>query len=447
MASAGAVGAPGVLVVGLGVHGRAVAAALASRGLPVTVTDDRPTDAQRAFAEDLGVAFVAAPDDAALASLVEAATEVLPTPGLAERHPVFRLARAAGVPVISEFDLAGRWDDRPIVAITGTNGKTTVTMMVTAMLQASGRRVAAVGNTDVPLVAALSDPATEIFVVEASSFRLAHSRRFQPAVATWLNFAPDHLDVHESLDRYEWAKARIWADQGPGDVAIGVADDPVVARHLAAAPARHVWVGAAGGYRLQDGVLLGDDDAELAHAGQLPRRLPHDISNGLAAAATARAAGGELAAVQDVLRTWQQLPHRVQPVASHDGITYYDDSKATTPHAVLAAVSGFDSVVLIAGGYNKGLDLSGLAGTVPPVRAVVAIGASAQEIHAAFDGLVPVVSATSMAEAVALATGLARAGDAVLLSPGTASFDWYRSYGERGDDFVRAVRQRLGTGG
>src|SRR5690606_7263536 len=148
------------------------------------------------------------------------------------------LARAEGVPVWSELDLAARWDDRPLVAITGTNGKTTVTELTRRMLEASGRRAAAVGNTEVPLVAALEDRAIEVFVVEASSFRLAHSRHFAPDVGTWLNVAPDHLDSHTDLAAYVDAKARIWRDQRPDQVAIGNADDPVVLERLRDAPAR-----------------------------------------------------------------------------------------------------------------------------------------------------------------------------------------------------------------
>lgn len=438
----------GVAVVGLGVMGRAVVRALTKRGVSVVCADDRPSAEHAALAESTGARFVAAPDAAALAALLAEADEFLPTAGLPESHPSFALARAAGVPMISEFDLAARWDARPLVAITGTNGKTTVTMMVTAMLEASGVRAAAVGNTDIPLVEAIDDPDIEVFVVEASSFRLAASARFAPRAATWLNFAPDHLDVHASLAGYEAAKARIWADQGPDDIAIGNVDDPVVARHLAAAPARKVAFSVTrsdAGYRVADGSLIAEDGAVLARVAELPRALPHDLSNGLAAAATARAAGATVAACGGVLRGWRNLPHRVELVGERDGVGFYDDSKATTPHAVVAAVSGFDSVVLIAGGYNKGLDLAELAVVAPKVRAVVAIGAAAAEVVAAFAGLCPVVEAQSMDEAVARGAALAQPGDVVLLSPGTASFDWYRNYGERGADFARAVRALAGV--
>jgi UDP-N-acetylmuramoylalanine--D-glutamate ligase len=435
------------LVVGLAVTGSAVARALLQRDEDVLAVDDRGGPVAVEAAAELGLDLVVAPDAGQLAALVRTAGAVLPTPGLPAAHPVFELAASAGTPVLSEFDLAARWDDRPLLAITGTDGKTTVTTLTCEMLEASGLAAQAVGNTPVPLVAAIDDPLVDVFVVEASSFRLDHSRRFAPQVGTWLNFAPDHLDNHPSLAAYEAAKARVWRDQDPGQVAVGNVDDPVVARHLAQAPARQVGFGltATAGYRVVDDVLVGPDDTELLAAAELPRRFPHDLLNSLAAAATALHGGGSLDGVRAALRTFAGLPHRVAPVGEAGGVRYFDDSKATTPHAVLAAVMGFESVVLIAGGRNKGLDLAPLAAAAPRLRAVVAIGDAAGEVAAVFAGSgVPVDVAGSMDDAVVAAAAAARPGDAVLLSPGCASFDWYGSYGERGDDFARAVGERIG---
>jgi UDP-N-acetylmuramoylalanine--D-glutamate ligase len=439
------------LVVGLGVTGRAVARALAAHGDDVALADDRPGDAARALAGELGVDLVAAPDEGRLRALVRSSVAVLPAPGLPARHPVFGLAAEAGVPVLSEFDLAARWDDRPVLAVTGTDGKTTVTTLVRDMLEASGMAAVAVGNTEVPLVASLDDPTVDVFVVEASSFRLDHSRRFAPQVGTWLNFAPDHLDSHPDLAAYEAAKARIWRDQSPDQVAVGNADDPVVARHLAEAPARRVAFGLSAGATLDatvvDGVLVGPGGVELVRVDELPRRFPHDVANGLAAAATALSGGAAPGAVATVLRSFRGLPHRVALVGEAGGVRYYDDSKATTPHAAVAGVAGFDSVVMICGGRDKGLDLRDLTEAAGRVRAVVAIGEAADAVAAAFEGLRPVRRAGSMDEAVRLASELAVPGDAVVLSPGCASFDWYGSYGERGDDFARAAREVAGVAG
>jgi UDP-N-acetylmuramoylalanine--D-glutamate ligase len=416
----------------------------------VVAVDDAPSDAGRAFADELGVALIEAPDREALRGLVEGVEAVLPSPGVPDHHPVFALAAERGVPILSEFDLAARWDDRPRVAITGTDGKTTVTELVRAMLTASGRRAVSVGNTEVPLVAAIEDPIVDVFVVEASSFRLLHSHRFAPDVGTWLNLAPDHLDPtgvgsHASLDEYIAAKARIWKDQSAQQVAIGNADDEVVVRELERAPGRRITfgLGPSAQNRLDGERLLLDTGDVLAEVGQLHRSFPHDIANALAAAATAIHGGATVPGARDALLAFRGLPHRVSLVGEAGGVGWYDDSKATAPHATHAAVRGFGSVVLIAGGRNKGLDLRELADDAPHIRAVVAIGEAAPEVAAAFDGLRPVRTAASMDEAVAEAAALARPGDVVLLSPACASFDWYGSYAERGDDFARAVHDHL----
>lgn len=433
-------GAP-VLVVGLGVTGEAVVRSLLTRGLDAVVVEDRPGGRHVALAADLGVEFLKAPAPDELERAVRAADSVVPSPGVPDAHPVFSLAQDAGIPVRSEFDLAAAWDSRPLVAITGTNGKTTVTTLVTDMLTASGRRAVAAGNTDLPLVAAIDDAGVETFVVEASSFRLGHSERFRPAVGTWLNFAPDHLDVHASLDAYEAAKARIWSDQGPDDLAVANADDVVVRSHRG--PARRVTFSLADraeGFRVVDGVLVTDGDEALVTVDALWRHFPHDVANALAASATAIGAGATLPGVRGTLTGFGGMRHRVELVGERDGVTFYDDSKATVPHAVTAALAGFDSVVLVAGGRNKGIDLSPLAARAESVRAVVSIGEAAAQVEAAFADLCPVQRAVSMDDAVHRAAALAQPGDAVLLSPGCASFDWYTSYGDRGDDFARAVR-------
>jgi UDP-N-acetylmuramoylalanine--D-glutamate ligase len=437
------------VVLGLGVTGRAVLRALVAHGEEAVVADDRPTDSGRHLVGELGVELVEAPDADALGALVRGADAVVPSPGVPDHHAVFGLARRHDVPVLSEFDLAGRWDDRPHVAVTGTDGKTTVTELIRLMLEASGRHAVAVGNTEVPLVAAIDDPTVDVFVVEASSFRLLHSQRYAPSVGTWLNVAPDHLDSHATLDAYVAAKARLWAAQDRGQVAIGNADDPIVARHLAQAPARHVTFGTSedADHRVEGERLRLAGGALLAKVGELHRAFPHDLVNALAAAASTLHVGGTADGARAALLAFRGLPHRVSLVGEAGGVSWYDDSKATAPHATQAALRGFGSAVLIAGGRNKGLDLGDLAVEASRLRGVVAIGEAADDVAAAFEGLVPVRRAGTMDEAVAEAAGLAQRGDAVLLSPACASFDWYGSYAERGDDFVRAVRQHLAAAG
>jgi UDP-N-acetylmuramoylalanine--D-glutamate ligase len=319
--------------------------------------------------------------------------------------------------------------------------------LTTNMLLASGVRATAAGNTEVPLVEAIDDPSVDVFVVEASSFRIDHSERFAPRVGTWLNFSPDHLNLHRSLESYELAKAKLWRDQSPEDVAIGSVDDAIVLGHLQAAPARHVTFGLGDGaqFRVEHDRLLTDGGDVLADVRELSRRFPHDLTNGLAAAATALAGGATIEGCHDALVRFEGLPHRIAFVGERDGVRWYDDSKATTPNATLTATRSFDSIVLIAGGQNKGLDLGVLAGAAPRIRAVVAIGDAAGEVESAFAGVRPVVVAESMRAAVAAARELAQPGDTVLLSPACASFDWYRSYGERGDDFSAQVRSLIGA--
>jgi UDP-N-acetylmuramoylalanine--D-glutamate ligase len=269
---------------------------------------------------------------------------------------------------------------------------------------------------------------------------------FHPSVSVWLNFSPDHLDWHPDLEDYAAAKARIWQNQGPGDVVVVNQADPVVMKAADGIPSgvQVLTFGApASDYRLEDGYLRGPD-GDLLAVDQLPRALPHDIDNSLAAVAAALAAGGDAESCARVLRRFSGLPHRVQLVGTVAGVGYYDDSKATTPASVRAALVGFDSAVLIAGGQNKGLDYSVLAADAGRLRAVVAIGDAADEVTAALQPVAPVHRAASMSEAVKLATEAAQPGDVVLLSPGGASYDWYSNYAERGDDFARCV-SALGT--
>ena len=421
------------LLVGMGVANRAVAGALARRDHTVVAVDDNPSDSLRADADALGITLGSSDT---LADHVAAAAFVVTTPGLPEWHEAFAIADAAGVADVSEIDLAAVWDDRPIVAITGTNGKTTTVELAVAALAAAGCAGVAAGNTDIPLVTAIDDPATDVFVVEASSFRLARASRFRPAVATWLNFAPDHLDVHRDLASYEAAKAHLFTLAADG-ILVANAADPVVMRNVST-DTRSVTFGDGGDWHLDGDVLTGPN-GPFTTAGELWRALPHDIDNTLAVAASLAPLGVPPEAVARAASSFTPLAHRVTPVGELDGQTYYDDSKATTPHATLSALRGFDEVVLIAGGRNKGIDLKPMASAADRVVAVVAIGDSAGEIERAFAPDTPVVVAGDMASAVAAARQFAASRVPVLLSPGCASFDWYQNYNERGDDFARAV--------
>lgn len=454
-----------ILVHGLAITGAATVRALQRRGAEVIASDDTVTDAKRALAAELGVELIAAPDADRLRALVTASELVVPAPGVPETHAVFAAAAATRRPVASELELAYGWEQerpggpRPMLVVTGTDGKTTTTLLAVEILNAAGIRSVAAGNTDVPLVEAI-DLDLDAFVVECSSFRLAWTDTFRGETAAWLNLAPDHLNWHTGTDTYEAAKARVFDQQRPTDVAIGFADDPTVMKHLRAAPGRQVTFGTAGAdYHVAGvgsgshaaGVLVGPA-GELAAVDSMRRALPHDLTNGLAAAALTIEAGlARPEHVAQALGSFVGPAHRIELVGDDAGVRWFNDSKATTPHAASVAIRAFDHVVLIAGGLNKGLDLAPMAaaGSGGRVRAVVAVGQAADVIATTFAGVAPVVTASSMADAVAAAGDLARDGDVVLLSPGCASFDWYPDggYPARGDDFRRLVAARVGNGG
>ncbi len=444
------------LVYGLAITGAATVRALQRRGIEVRVVDDSGDRRRQELATDLGVELTVAPDGDTLDRLVAAADVVLPAPGVPETHPLFATAAAARRPVVSELELAYGWEQqraggpRPMLAVTGTDGKTTTTFLAVEMLRAGGRHAVAAGNTDVPLVEAVDDADLEVFVVECASFRLAWTERFRGEAAAWLNLAEDHLNWHTSMASYEAAKARIFDQQRPTDVAVGFAGDPVVMTHLRAAPGRRRTFGLTDAdYRVEGSgprqQLVGPD-GPFADVAAMPRTLPHDLTNALAAAALVLETGlVEMSAVAAALAGFAAPPHRIELVGDAGGVRWYNDSKATTPHAASTAIRAFDQVVLIAGGLNKGLALGPMAAEAARIRAVVAIGQAAGDVTAAFAGRAPVVTARSMADAVERAGDLARPGDVVLLSPGCASFDWYPDggYPARGDDFRRLVQERL----
>ncbi|MEO8267928.1 MAG: UDP-N-acetylmuramoyl-L-alanine--D-glutamate ligase [Ilumatobacteraceae bacterium] len=442
------------LVYGMAITGHAVARALHDRGVEVLVADDVVTDAKVAAAAEVGSELVEHPDVATLDAMVAKADIVCPAPGVAETHQVIEAALRHGKPIRSELDLAYEWEQqrdggpRPMLAVTGTDGKTTTTMMAAAMLRCAGLKVAAVGNTELPLIAAL-DTDVDAFVVECSSFRLNWIDHFRSEASVWLNLAPDHQNWHVSMAAYERAKTRMWRHNRPSDVAVGYAADPVVMRNLVTVAGRKLSFGTdTADYRLVGSQLTGPA-GPFAERGTMTRDLPHDVSNALAAAAIAIESGlAGSQAVAEALATFEHPPHRIEPIGEFAGARWYNDSKATTPHASITAIRGFTKVVLLAGGRNKGLDLASMAEEHQRVKAVVALGESAQIIRDAFAAWCPVVEVATMSAAVAAAASFAAAGDTVLLSPACASFDWYPDggYPARGDDFKRLVHEYFEAG-
>jgi UDP-N-acetylmuramoylalanine--D-glutamate ligase len=438
-----------VTVVGLGVSGFAAARALIGLGATVRVTESATTPAIEARAASLRAqgAFVETGGHD-LVWLAGFSTDLaVVSPGVPPRTPVIGELRRLGAEIISEIELAFRLSNCDFLAVTGTNGKTTTTSLLAAMLQEGGIKSAPAGNIGLPLVEAIASiPDDGAIVAEVSSFQLETIDSFRPEVAVLLNVAPDHIDWHGTQDEYVSAKARIVENQDASDVFVFNADDADSSRIAMLAPGRIVpfsgrrvvvdGVGVRGHklvYRGRD--LIGIADISLPG---IPGR--EDVA---AAACAALEYGVEVGAVVRAIKAFRPLRHRLEIVAELNGITFINDSKATNPHATLAAVQGLRDVVLIAGGQAKGIDLHALASTVPPVRAVVAIGEAATEVEDVFQGRVPVKHAQSMAEAVRLARSQSIPGGSVLLAPGCASLDMFESYAARGEAFVRAVREHM----
>ena len=437
------------LVFGLAIAGQAVARELVRRGESVVLADDAVSDLHQAFSKQIGMPLVALTSSSEIQQVLNSVARVAPAPGIPEGHRVIVAARELGVEICSELEIAYRYErdspsePRPMVGITGTDGKTTTTMMTAAILESAGLRTMAVGNTDVPLISALNTDA-RAFAVECSSFRLAHTQQFRMCASAWLNFAPDHLDWHPNLNDYFEAKAKMWAHCVEGDVAVAPFDDLRIIKAAQASNARVVTFGIAGGdYHSFDGWLCGPM-GRIMPISEMGRSLPHDVSNALAAIAVCLEAGlANVADVASALQIFKNAPHRIQFVGEKGGVRWFNDSKATSPHAVSVALNSFENIVLIAGGKNKGLDLSALAEQPSRMRAVVAIGDASDEIAHAFTGVCEIKRATSMQEAVNVADSIAQDGDVVLLSPGCTSYDWYANYGQRGEDFMKCVGKLL----
>lgn len=426
-----------ILVVGLGVSGHGVVAALSDLGAQLALAED---------SEELRLSAMQGSDFQAAGSIAEMIDApwdlVVVSPGIS---PEQLGHKPLADKVIGELELGWLLADAPVSAITGTNGKTTVTTLTAAML---GEGAILCGNAGISFAAVARQRASR-YVVEASSFQLTWAPTFSPASATWTNFTPDHLDWHRNLEEYRSAKAKLFTQLAPESVAILNADDPAVLSTPLPPGVKRVTFSIRGDadYTVSHQSLIGPNSVELMPVANLGRRGPIAISNALAAWATADAAGADLGRVRGTLEEFTGLEHRQEFVAEIDGVSYINDSKATTPVAAAAGIISFDRVVLIAGGRGKGLSFEPMAQVSDRVRYLVAIGESGPEIAELFSvHNVPFKLASSMDEAVGLASEQACRGDVVLLGPGAASFDWYRSYADRGLDFKASVRKLLSRG-
>jgi len=443
------------MVYGLAITGASMVRALQRRGYDVLVVDDVIDEPKRMLATELGIALL---DGASVDvnELIAGCLLLSPAPGLPETHRVIDAAQRAGVEVVSELELAYRWEQertggpRPILAVTGTDGKTSTTKMAVAMLHAAGKTAIDAGNTDTPLVDAL-ELDVEVFVVECSSFRLAFTPTFRADAAAWLNLQPDHLNWHRSMGSYERAKAQIFANQRTADIAIGNVADATVMCHVDAAPGRAVTVGLTDAhYRCHDGELVGPDGT-IAHTSGMRRALPHDITNALSAAALVLETGLATAAdVASALAAFESPAHRIERLVDIDGVAWFNDSKATTPHAAAAAIRSFNRIVLIAGGADKGVDLAPMTVDAHRLVGLIGIGTTGSSVVSAFEAATNANTWASevvetLDEAVLLARRWAQPGDTVLLSPGCASLDQFKNYEARGEHFRELVNSLVNT--
>lgn len=455
-----------VAVVGLSKSGIAVSRRLVDREVRVRLIEEFPGESADELAApliDIGVEVCFGSGEPGSGSVfLDGADLAVLSPGVGETAPIVVAAADAGLEMWSEPELGFRLIEArrhlgerfDLAAITGTNGKTSVTTVLAVAGQESGRKTEACGNIGYPFIDAACDvPSGSLLVAEISSFQLRFSSSFRPDVAVLLNFAPDHLDWHPDLAHYADAKGKIFDRQLAGDTAVWNRDDPgastIAEAHLKPEVAAVPFTSGEptlGGAGVLGGTLISQSGLEVVAVDRLPGSGRHVVENSLAVIAAGDALGLTTEAMAAAIVGFEGLPHRLEKVGSLGGVDFVDDSKATNPAAAARALGAFNSIVLIAGGKNKGLDLAHIAAdeeSTRHLRSVVAIGESATAVADAFSARgVETSQAGSMREAVSLASALAEPGDTVLLSPACASFDAYRNYAERGDDF-RAEVERL----
>ena len=434
-----------VVVVGAARSGVAAAHLLIARGASVVLTDTRETIEP---ADELRRAGVVLELGGHRAETLNSADLIVLSPGVSPRQADVAAARAAGVPVIGELELAARWLAGRIVAITGTKGKSTTTTLIGRMLTEGGLKAAVGGNIGVPLSAQVAASAPDVIhVVEASSFQLETTDQFRPWIAVLLNLSADHLDRHESIEEYAAAKGRIFANQQADDFAVVNVDD---APSLALARTRARLVPLSPSAAIADGIVVTAEVIAHRHAGVDTPLVPvsavrllgrHLLTDVAAAAAVAEIAGVDAEAMVRAVEGFSGLEHALEPVSSIQGVGFVNDSKATNIESAARAIESIDQgLVVILGGRFKGGDFGALrAPLVARQASVVAIGEAAPLVTAALATSVPVRDAASMDDAVRLGFAMAPPGGTVLLAPACASFDMFADYAERGRRFKDAV--------
>lgn len=435
-----------IMVLGLARTGLAVARFVTRRGATVVGVDARAAGQMEQARAELAPLPAVCHFGAENPAWLDGVDAVVPSPGVPRDNPLLVEAARRGVEVLSEIELAARFTSMPLAAVTGTNGKTTTTSLLAAMLEAAGQRVFAGGNIGKPFIDYV-DEDWDCGVVEVSSFQLEWVREFRPRVALFLNLSEDHLDRYDGLESYGAAKARIFAAQQLGDVAVLNRDDPWVwglRRRLSSGVVSFGWS------EVDAGAFVAGDEI-VWRGGGAEERLPlrdlrllgvHNVENVMAALCAARAAGAGARAVETAARRFPGIEHRLEFVRELDGARYYNDSKGTNVGAVEKSLASFDvPVVLIAGGVHKGGSYDTLAPLVRErVRKLILLGASAPLMRTALGASADTVVVNDLPAAVYVARAAARPGDVVLLSPGCSSFDMFENYAERGRAFKELVQ-------
>lgn len=435
-----------VLVIGLARTGRECARFLVDQGASVTVSDLRPEAELKDEVNSLAGLPIRYFFGAEERRWLEGIDCVIPSPGVAAENPLLSEAAASGIPVLSEIELAYRFFRAPLVAVTGTNGKSTTTTLIGEMVKAGGQKVFVGGNLGTPFIGAVSGE-WDWGVLEISSFQLEWIERFRPRIAVLLNVTEDHLDRYTTFDDYRRAKERIFEAQSEGEFAVLNREDPRVWALKANVKARVISFGFAevseGAYATANMIVWRDGaNEERFPLADVKIQGVHNVENMMAAVAAAKLAGIARQPIQQTLESFPGLEHRLEFVREKDGVSYYNDSKGTNVGAVVKSLAGFSApVILIAGGVDKGGDYGPLEeGIKRKVRRLVLFGAAKNVIARALGPLTETVIVENLTAAVGDAAAAARAGDVVLLSPACSSFDQFRNYAERGRSFKNLVQ-------
>ncbi len=436
-----------VLVLGLARTGQACARFLAEQGANVWVSDLRGQDALKSELDSLAGLPIGYHLGGEEKSWLDGVDCVIPSPGVPMDHGLLQEAAARQIPVMSEIELAFRFFHGPLVAITGTNGKSTTTTLIGAMLKAQGKRIFLGGNLGAPFIGAATGD-WDWGVTEISSFQLEWVEEFRPRIALLLNITEDHLDRYANFADYAATKARIFAAQTSGDIAILNRDDPLVWALRERLRARVISFGFS---EVEDGVFARADeivwrdgaDEERFALTNVKIQGVHNVENIMAAIAAGKCAGVSRPAIQSALENFPGLEHRLEFVREKDGVRYYNDSKGTNVGAVVKSLASFSApVLLLAGGVDKGGDYRVLEEEIKQkVRRLALFGAAKEIISRALGHFTETVVVDDLASAVHDAAAHAHPGDVVLLSPACSSFDQFRNYAERGKVFKKLVRE------